>query len=101
MGRSPFLFDEQGGKIVIESIGQETEGEKVPSQTFSFDPERSFTHHPPKGDQIERYKVIRNKAKEMGNLLIATCPVSRELFESIKSLEECVMWANAAIARNE
>lgn len=60
-----------------------------------------FTYHPARGDQVERYGIIRAKAKELA-LLIADCaPISREQSLALTSLEDAVMWANAAIARNE
>jgi hypothetical protein len=34
-------------------------------------------------------------------LLLELCPESRELALASTNLEQCVMWANAAIARNE
>ena len=60
-----------------------------------------FTYHSPKGDQHERYTVIRNTAKAFAMLIIDKCPVSRERSLAITHLEECVMWANSSIARNE
>ena len=63
--------------------------------------EKIFTYHSPKGDQSERYVVIRNTAKAFAMLVIDKCPTSRERSLAITKLEECVMWANASIARNE
>lgn len=60
-----------------------------------------FTHHPPKGDQAERYARIRASAKEFANLLLNSLPESREMSIAFSKLEECVFWANAAIARRE
>ena len=54
-----------------------------------------YTYHAPKGDQQERYEDIREKARELAELIERCCPDSRE------KLEEAVMWANASIARNE
>ena len=34
-------------------------------------------------------------------MLVDECPDSRELSVALTKLEEAVMWANAAIARNE
>lgn len=61
----------------------------------------NFTYHSPKDNQPERYQLIRNSAKEFANLLVDNCPQSRELSLAITNLEQAVMWANAAIARNE
>lgn len=62
---------------------------------------RNFSYFPPKLDQPERYQRIRNKAKELALLINETCPQSRELSIAMTDLENCVMWANASIARNE
>ncbi len=63
--------------------------------------ENNFTYHSPKNDQPERYEKIRSKAKELAYLIEECCPESRERSLAITKLEECSMWANASIARNE
>lgn len=63
--------------------------------------ERAFTYHPPKGDQASRYSRIRDTAGCLSQLLNENCPPSRELSLAQTKLEEAVMFANAAIARNE
>jgi len=63
--------------------------------------ENNFTYHPPKGDQPQRYNQIRMQAKGLAELIDKFCPNSRERSIAFTKLEECVMWANAAIARNE
>lgn len=65
------------------------------------DLDRMFTYHPPKPGQPERYAKIRAKAKELAELIDAECPQSRERSIAMTDLENSVMWANAAIARNE
>ena len=62
---------------------------------------RRFTYHPPKGDQADRYVTIRDTAREFAEVLNALCPDSRELSNAMTHLDECVMNANAAIARRE
>ena len=66
-----------------------------------MDIDNNFTYHAPKEDQIERYKEIRSNAKQFAKLLDSLCPPSRERSLAMTKLEECVMWANASIARNE
>lgn len=66
-----------------------------------YDIENKFTYHPPKGDQVERYQLIRDAAKGMAYLVLENTPPSREQSLFLTKLEEAVMWANAAIARNE
>lgn len=63
--------------------------------------ERSFVYHPPKGDQAERYGFIRSNAKQLAESMVLNCPPSRELSTALTRLEEAMMHANAAIARNE
>lgn len=63
--------------------------------------ESRFTYHAPKEGQPERYVAIRDKARELALLIEMSCPDSRERDTAIDRLDECVMWANASIARNE
>ena len=60
-----------------------------------------FTYHAPKGDQAERYQMIRNMGKAFATLISEKTPFSREQTLAIGKIEEAVMWANAAIARRE
>lgn len=62
--------------------------------------ENIFSYHPPKDGQPEMYADIRSKAKELAYMLCRLVPDSRERSLAITKLEECVMWANAGIARN-
>ena len=66
-----------------------------------MDIEKNFTYHAPKAGQPERYTALREKAKKFANLIDQECPESREKSLAFTKLEEAVMWANAAIARNE
>jgi len=61
----------------------------------------AFIYHAPKGDQPQRYIELRDKAKELAELMTSLCPPSRELSLAITNLEQAIMWANASIARNE
>lgn len=63
--------------------------------------EKAYTYQAPTGDQPAKYVDIRAKAKELAELISHACPSSRELSLAHTKLEECVMWANASIARNE
>lgn len=63
--------------------------------------ENNFIYHAPKEDQPQRYTNIRNKAREFALLIDEICPDSREKSLAMTKLEECMMWANASIARNE
>jgi len=63
--------------------------------------ERRFTYHAPKGDQQQRYEVLRAQTKELAEQIVLSTPASREQSLALTSLEQAVMWANAAIARRE
>ena len=65
------------------------------------DLESRFTYHPPKGDQAVRYSSIRREALRFAQVVNTEAPDSREKSLAITHLEDAVMWANAAIARNE
>lgn len=62
--------------------------------------ENNFMYHAPKAGQQEKYEAIRAKAKELAYLIDEECPPSREKSLAMTNLEESVMWANAAVARN-
>lgn len=63
--------------------------------------ESRFTYHAPKESQPERYERIRYKAKMLAAYINEYCPDSREKSLAFTKIDEAVMWANAAIARNE
>lgn len=63
--------------------------------------DNNFTYHPPKFGQAEKYQAIREKCKELAILIDDMVPDSREKSLAMTKLEECSMWANAGIARNE
>ena len=65
------------------------------------DLQNRFTYHAPKNDQPARYEDIRKTGREFAEVVNAHCPDSRERSLAITKIEEAVMWANAAIARNE
>ena len=63
--------------------------------------ERRFTYHAPKGNQTQRYEDIRQWGWHLAVFIDENCPDSREKSLAITNLEQAIMWANAAIARNE
>ena len=67
------------------------------------DIENRFMYHAPKQElnQVKRYADIRGVGKLFALELLVQCPPSRERSLALTKLEEVVMWANAAIARNE
>lgn len=60
-----------------------------------------FTYHKPTGGQQLRYEDLRGLAKELAQMIEHHCPNSREKSLAITSLQQTIMWANAAIAINE
>lgn len=62
--------------------------------------ENVFTYHPPKDEQVAKCAEIRKMAKELAYMIAELVPDSREKSLAMTKLEECVMWANAGIARN-
>ncbi len=63
--------------------------------------DKRFKHHPPVGDQQERYEKIRAAARAFAEVLNDLCPESREKSLAITNLETAQFFANASIARNE
>jgi hypothetical protein len=60
-----------------------------------------FTYRAPKGDQPQRHEGIRAKALLLALEVYGSCPEGRERSLAMTKIEEAVMWADAAIARNE
>ena len=58
-------------------------------------------YHDPLPRQLDKYSKIRDKAKELAYLIDELVPDSREKSLAMTKLEECSMWANAGIARND
>lgn len=65
-----------------------------------FELENRFSYHPPKDTQPLKYAHIREIVHKVAAEFQHICPESRERSIAITKLEEAVMWANAAIARN-
>jgi len=57
-----------------------------------------FTYHSPTPDQLPRYQKIRDKAKELAEVIVDNTPSSADQSASIRLLREAVMTANASIA---
>jgi hypothetical protein len=60
-----------------------------------------FTYHAPKEGQPQKYEKIRFNGHNLAEMFNELVPDSREKSLALTKLEEAVMWANAAIARNE
>lgn len=77
------------------------QGAKLHRAVLSADINRRFTYHPPKPGQPEKYQRLRDEAKALALRIAELVPDSREQALALTALEECVMWANAGIARRE
>lgn len=60
-----------------------------------------FTCHPPFGDQTERYVKIRDKAKELAEMVVECSPACADQTVALRKLRETVMAINLTIACNE
>lgn len=87
---NPVTEKVQGNNVVMHAL--------TPEQKERL--KNSFTYHPPFGDLPGRYEIIRVTANDLAWQFCQLCPESRELSLALTKLEEAVMWANAAIARN-
>jgi len=76
-------------------------GDIMPRELTEQDIESRFTYHAPKGNQPERYGLIRDFGKQFARDINVLCPDSREKTIALTKLDEVIMWANASIARNE
>jgi len=60
-----------------------------------------FTYHPPMTEQQGKvYDTIRGAGFAFARVVNELAPESMELVIAIRKIEEAVMWANAAVARN-
>ena len=60
--------------------------------------ENWFTYHSPDEAQQVAYRAIREKAKEMAQVIVNNTPPSADQTAAIRHLRTAVMTANAAIA---
>lgn len=74
---------------------------KIEPQVSPAEIHNRFIYHPPNSNQMVRYEQLRDEARELAESINKMCPDSREKALALTKLEECVMWANASIARNE
>lgn len=57
-------------------------------------------HAPPDQETKDRHAMIRGTFRDLAMVVVTMTPPSREQSLAITKLEEAMMWANAAIARN-
>lgn len=61
--------------------------------------DNDFTYHCPPADVAIKFPILREKAKELAYLILEHVPPGREQASALTRLEECIMHANAGIAR--
>ena len=58
---------------------------------------RSLTNQTPSPDVITTIEALREKAKELGDMILEECPRTRERSLAVTHLDETVMWAVKAL----
>ncbi|MCW5942914.1 MAG: hypothetical protein KIS66_11825 [Fimbriimonadaceae bacterium] len=76
-------------------------GASLGAMVTQADLDNRFVYHAPLPGQTERYRSLRDQAKSLAEAIVAGTPESREQSLALTNLEQAIMWANAAIARNE
>lgn len=62
--------------------------------------EHRYRHHPPQGDQAERYEQVREAILKAAKQCVKLTPCSPEQSRALNALDEAMMLFNAAIARH-
>lgn len=62
--------------------------------------DKTFTYQAPDDEQIVRHNLIRTAGKSFALEVLRRTLPSREQSLALTKIEEAVMWANAAVARN-
>ena len=60
-----------------------------------------FTYHAPNLEQAKKYETIRTAARFFAQVIVDNTPQGADQSAAIRSLRECTMTANAAIACEE
>ena len=58
-----------------------------------------FEYHKPDADKVKRHEAVREAARVFAHAIDTLCPNGREKSLAITHVEDSMMWANAAIAR--
>ncbi len=62
--------------------------------------ERRFSHHPPRTpERVDAHERVRAIARHAAEELAEILPAGREAALAFTALEDTMMWANAAVAR--
>lgn len=71
----------------------------VIAEKVGADLRHRFTYHAPRADQLPRYSYLRALALHVAQVIVHNTPPGREQALSLTKLEESIMHANSAIAR--
>lgn len=66
-----------------------------------YDMDKVYSYHPPHPENAAKFVAMRDEGRKMAELVMQHCPVSRERDIALTKIEEAIMWANAAIARQD
>jgi hypothetical protein len=73
----------------------------APRGIDAADLENRFAFHPATDESGPMHAEVRLQCRQLADFIVANVPPGREASLSITALEECMMWANAGIARNQ
>lgn len=62
--------------------------------------ENDFAYHAPDAEKARKHEGVRAAARAFARFVADACPEGREQSLAITKIEEAMMWANAALARN-
>ena len=65
---------------------------------MAMDLDNIFKHHPPTGDQADRYQELRLQAKQFASAIVKYTPAGADQTAAVRKVREALMTANAAIA---
>ncbi len=60
----------------------------------------NFSYHAPSPDKSDTHEILRENGYKLSLLIQEYCPEGREKSLAITKIEEAIMWANAAVARD-
>jgi nanoRNase/pAp phosphatase (c-di-AMP/oligoRNAs hydrolase) len=69
-------------------------------KVYDDDINKRFDHHAPDEFKIQKHQIVRSSVKATAQDLFELLPEGREKALALTKLEEALMWANAAIARD-
>lgn len=60
-----------------------------------------FSYHQVDDVNIEKMKMLRERAIELASAITVLSPVNREQSLALTNLEQALFWANASVARSQ